>query len=369
MAIAGTLAVNILARTDKFNKGIKSARTSLSRFGKSVASIGKGVGGLGASLIGVAGVAGFATFFKSTVDSVDRLSKLSEQIGTTTEDLGLLSFQADLSGVSQDNLAKSMLKFSRTLSDAQNGLTTAIRPLDRLGLSAERLIRLDPGAAFAEVAAAMKTMTNPLQRSATAMELFGRSGAELIPLFNSDLDGAAEAFKKMGGAINQADANKLVAFKDAMTELSAAVGAKGRDFVIGITPIALEAVKGLQVLVEDLRPKTDPFRKAPTRPEKRGTIGRAIRGGQLLGADILRTITTGELLPIAKSNRKRQQLERELAGPRLTPQQFERENRERAEQRREQRRQTTILLESLELQRRAVLDRTATVTLEPATFE
>lgn len=367
MAIAGTLAVNVLARTDKFNKGIKSARGQLGTFRKSIAGVGKAVGGFGATLIGVAGVAGFGAFFKSTVDSVDRLSKLTEQIGTTTEDLGLLSFQADLSGVSQDNLAKSMLKFSRTLSDATNGLTTAIRPLNRLGLSAERLIKLDPGRAFGEVAAAMKDMKNPLLRSATAMELFGRSGAELIPLFNSDLAGAAEAFERMGGAISQEDANKLVAFKDAMTELTTAAGFFGRDLVIGISPFALEAVKGLQVLMDDLRgPGKDPFRRAE--PKEKRVPGGILTGLGLFGADIKRSFATGQVLPLTQSINRTRQLDKELAGPRTTPAEFEKANRDRADARREQRRQTQILIQSLEIQRRAILDRT-TVTIEPAAFE
>ncbi len=368
MAIAGTLAVNILARTDKFNKGIKSARKSLSGFGKSIATVGKGVVGFGATLVGVAGVAGFGVFAKSQIDSAVLLGDTADKLGIATDKLELMRFAAEATGVSQTALDTALQRMVRRVGEASRGFGSAAKTLDALGLNAKKLNKLAPDQMFNRIGDAVRRIPDKGGQLASMMAVFDTEGVGLLNTAAVGVDSFAQAFERAGGATASKGIENAREFSLAVQEMKAAIGATGRDFVLGVTPAALEAVRGLQVLLDDLRPKKDPFRRAG-KPDKRGAIGGVLGGAQLFGADILRSISTGKLLPLQASINRGRQLDKELAGPRLTPAEFERGNRDRAEQRREQRKQTRILIESLEIQRRAVLDRQATVVLEAATFE
>ena len=275
MAVAGTLAVNIIARTEKFQKGVAKARDSITSLKRVVGTANRAMGMFGGILGGVS-AAGMVKFAKSTVDSVDRLSKLSEQIDTTTEELSLLTFQADLAGASQEQLATGLKRMSRTLVDARSGLTSALRPFERLNLNTEELLQMDPGKAFQAIAGAISSMENPLEKSATAMEIFGRSGAELIPLFDSDLAGAARQFERIGGAVSTEDADNVVKFKDALTEMSVTINAIGRSAFFSLLPQLLDAIKGAEVIMEDL-----------------GIIGRPDPRTKRRGTPFVRQLSTG----------------------------------------------------------------------------
>lgn len=358
MAIAGTLAVNILARTKQFEKGIKTARSSLRGFGKSIKSITKGVSGFGAALVGAAGLAGFGAFAASTLKSIDTLAKTSDKLGISTENLGKWRFAADKAGIASNTLDLAFQRMVRRIGQASLGTGEAKKTLDRFGLSAKELVRLDPSEQFRLIGENINAITNKGEQLAAAMSIFDTEGVGLVNLFASNIGEAATEFERLGLAVSRADAAKIEEFNDATSKLKQTLSAAGRDFVIGITPAALKAVEGLQVLVEDIRGL--------------GRGGLAEKGSnlsavQIGGADILRGIAGGRAPPLADSVRRQHELERELAGPRLTPEEFKEANKKRAEALREQRRQTQILRETLEVQRRAVLDRT-TVILEPATF-
>lgn len=362
MAIAGTLAVNILARTKEFIKGIKGARKSLGGFSKSIKAITSGVTGFGTALIGAAGVAGFGVFVSKTLESVDSLAKISDKLGIAIEDLGRWRFAAGLAGISTNTLDMALQRMVRRIGQAAQGTGEAQKVLQKFGLDAKELVQLNPSKQFELIGQHVNAITNKGEQLAAAMSLFDSEGVGLVNLFASNLGDAATEFERLGLALSRADAAKIEQFNDAASKLRQSISAAGRDFIIGITPFALEAVKGLQVLMEDLRAKP--------RGEKGETKRSAFfQGAQLAGADVLRSISTGQVLPLAKSFRESQRLERELAGPRLSPEQFQRDNRQRADERAEQKKQTRILIETLEIQRRAVLDRAAVVVLEPATFE
>ena len=85
MATISTLAVNLIARTSAFERGMKRGRTSV----KSLRStIGGAIGTFARfakRLALVAGVGAMGFFVKSTLKSLDAVSKLSRRIGIATE--------------------------------------------------------------------------------------------------------------------------------------------------------------------------------------------------------------------------------------------------------------------------------------------
>ena len=81
--------------------------------------------------------------------------------------------------------------------------------LDRIGMSAESLMKLSPDEQFAALGSAINQISDPAIRAATAMDIFGRSGGEMLTVFSDGKGGLDRAAQQLGtqAAIMQKNAN------------------------------------------------------------------------------------------------------------------------------------------------------------------
>jgi len=164
-------------------------------------------------------VAGFASMIKSSIDTADNFAKMSQRIGASVEFLSTMKYALDLGGSSLETFEKALGRLSRTLDDAANGLTTATRPFNQLGISvtdASGNLRNVEEIIY-DVADSFASMGDGSQKTAYAMQLFGRSGAELIPILNEGKEGLKEMqeeAKKIGLEISTNTAKQAEVFND-----------------------------------------------------------------------------------------------------------------------------------------------------------
>jgi len=145
-----------------------------------------GTAALGASIVGVKGVIALG----------DQLSKLGAQTGIAVGSLATLQTLANDSSTDFDGLAGSVNKMQRNLfAAAGGGSSPVVAALGAIGLNAEKLAGLKPEEQFREIGTRIAALPSSLARSAEAMAIFGKSGAQLIPLF--DMLGT-EDFGKLG---------------------------------------------------------------------------------------------------------------------------------------------------------------------------
>ena len=182
-AIIGALRVVIGADSAALDKGLKDAQSSIGRFSSSL----KGVGLIAAgALAGVAG--GAAVAIRSALKDADQLGKLAQSIGIPVEELSKLKFAAELSDISLESLGKSVVKLSRGMSEIAGGNTTgaAAQAFKALGISvkdASGQVK-SSDTILGEVADRFATYRDGANKTALAVALFGRAGAEMIPLLN-----------------------------------------------------------------------------------------------------------------------------------------------------------------------------------------
>lgn len=139
------------------------------------------------------GAAAGATLVALTAETAayaDDAIKTAERIGLTVEELQALDFALGISGTSMEQQRASFVRLARTASDANEGLTTAQRAFDRIGVSVtDASGELKPmEALIRDVADGLSRMENETLRTATAQELFGRRGTDLLQFIE---DGAA----------------------------------------------------------------------------------------------------------------------------------------------------------------------------------
>ncbi len=236
--VIGEFVAKIGANTKGFTKGVDKAETKMGGFAKTVKRHGKAIAvafaAMGAAVVAV-GVKAIQTFAKMG----DEVQKMALRTGFSTEALSELRFAAEQSGASLASLEKAVKRQSKAITDAADGLLETKRAFDRLGLSAEELINLKAEDAFFKIASALGEMENETLRAATAQDVFGRAGTQLLPLIAQGADGIARLRQEahdLGIVFDQETANSAAILTDAMNTLNQSVNGVKIAFAKDIAP-------------------------------------------------------------------------------------------------------------------------------------
>lgn len=223
-AVIGALRVVLGADTADFDKGLKNSQSGLAAFGKAA---GVGMAAVAAAAVAAGAAIGIAV--KKTIDDMDTLSKTSQKIGVSVEQLSALAYAADLSDVSFEQLSKGVAKLNKAMVEAAAKPTSeAANAFRSLGLSATdangRLKSSD--AVMGELAEKFAGLKDGAGKTAVSMAIFGRAGADLIPLLNGGKEGLAEMnaeAAQFGAIVSTTAAKQAEAFNDNLTRLGYAV--------------------------------------------------------------------------------------------------------------------------------------------------
>ncbi len=160
-------------------------------------SVQSNISGLTSSLKGIAGpiAAAFSTvaigaFAKSVIDTADALGDLSEKTGITVKELSALGNAAQFNGSSAEEFNDAIVKFQKSLAEAQKGIGSQSDAFKTLGISIKNSDGTfkDTTALFYEFADAMAVTTEGATKTKLAQDLLGRSGSNLIPVLNKGSD-------------------------------------------------------------------------------------------------------------------------------------------------------------------------------------
>jgi hypothetical protein len=177
----GGLFVRVGADFSSFVGAFEKADTKVKKFSRQFNKHAESVAKVTAA-IAAAGVAIIA-LTKRVTDVGDKFAKMSIKVGASTEFLSAFAHAADLGGASVQQMEKGIGRMTRTMSDAANGLATAQRSFNQLGVEvkdADGSLREVPDVIL-EVADRFKGMTDQTKAAALAQEIFGRSGLGLLP--------------------------------------------------------------------------------------------------------------------------------------------------------------------------------------------
>lgn len=201
--------------------------------------IGSMLGSVQAQLLGVVGVAGFGALIKSSMDATDALAKASDRLGITTQALGGLRYAGELAGVSAEKLDTGLTMMSRRLIEAAQGSKESEEAFRTLGLSAKDLTQIPADQAFARISDALNGVENTMQRTQITMDIFGRSGAEMMNLMASGAEGFAAARREaegLGLAVSRVDAAKIEIANDSITRIKSVFAGLGNTIAVQLSP-------------------------------------------------------------------------------------------------------------------------------------
>ncbi|WAC45575.1 hypothetical protein OU997_05230 [Pseudomonas sp. SL4(2022)] len=209
-------------------------------------------------LAGVFSVSVLSDFVRQSIDAADAAKKSASAVGLAIEEYTALQYAAKLAGVGTSELDASLSKFNRTIDAAAGGGKAQAEAFDRIGVSV-----LDAGGKLktsdqilAETADKFQSMPDGIQKSALAMELFGRSGAKLIPLLNGGSAGLEELRKEaeaLGVVISTETAAQAEVFNDNISRLGEASAGAGNQIAAEMLP----ALVDVSDLLVDLNKNTE----------------------------------------------------------------------------------------------------------------
>lgn len=136
--------------------------------------------GAGFSLAGAVGE------IRNLINAAADLDDLAEKTGASVEQLSRLTQQARISGVEFGVVETALIRLGKSLNADTEESKKATRALDALGLKAQDIVRMDTAQALRLVAERMSEFGDSSGKTALAMDLFGRSGAQVLP-FLKDL--------------------------------------------------------------------------------------------------------------------------------------------------------------------------------------
>lgn len=160
-------------------------QAALGRAQAMVATAGAKISGAGKALLApVAAITAPAlAAARSSAQSADALARLSDKTGIAIAPLSKLQFVADMTDTSIETVTAAVGKMQKTLGGLADETEGTFGRVDHLGLSLRELAQLEVHEQFAVIAQRINAIASPAQRTAAAMSVFGRSGADLLPLF------------------------------------------------------------------------------------------------------------------------------------------------------------------------------------------
>ncbi len=276
MGSAGTVNISLVAQTASFVADMKHASSAVT----SLESMVSRAQSLVVGFLGVAALRSVVSWTEGIMQSIDATAKFADRIGASTEFLTTMAHAADLSGVANETLNAGLQKMVKNVSEATHGNKALAASFTEIGLSAIDLAGMDPEGQFLAIAEALKGVSNSGDKARITMDVFGKAGAELLPVLDMSKEGFAAMRKEadeLGLSFSRMDAAKVEAANDALTRVGAAVRGIGIALSVELSPyvtaladdflasgksaggFAKLAITGISAVRDSLQPLVDGF--------------------------------------------------------------------------------------------------------------
>ena len=268
--LKGKLDPSLIKATKETAKHIDSIKKSASLVGKQFKFLSGPIKALKVAMIGsVAGtIPAMMMLAKNTAASGDQFDKLSQKSGVSAKTLSQLSHAANMSGVSTEQFGANILKLNQQMAAAAQGNKAAQLAFKRAGVSirdsAGKMKTADQ--VLLEMSNTFKKMPEGIYKSDLAMAVFGKSGADMIPLLQGGSDAIQDLIKQsdeLGMTFSNEEAKASAEFCDSLDVLKKSakglVNTIGKQLIPVITPLLQSMAKWISANRELISAKVGEF--------------------------------------------------------------------------------------------------------------
>lgn len=208
----------------------KSAVEAVAKFAPAVGAIG-----VGGSLVALVGLT------KSVADTRVEAVAAANKLGILPTQLAVLRNSAKMAGVDVGSMDGALVKLNKGVGLAVSGKNKDLAALfAHIGLDAAKLKTTNVATLMPILADAFAKTGDAALKTRVAMALFGKSGAELLPILNQGSDAikkAQESFAGLGYAFTSADDMALARMRLSFMRVDVAMGGIKNAIAARLAPI------------------------------------------------------------------------------------------------------------------------------------
>ena len=233
---------------DKSKKAVSDIERRLARAAR--------VGVAAIATSAAAGAAGLLVLAKNAAVAADNIGKLSTQLGIGAKELSEYQFVAEQTGVRFDTFTMALQRSTRRIAEAAQGTGEAKDAIAQLGLSAQRLSELDPGAQFEVIAKQLAQVTNEGEQVRLAFKLFDSEGVRLLRTIKQtggEFDALRERSRELGATIDKDLTNKAADVNDSWNEVKTALAGVGNSLLSTFGPAIVATANNLVEFINKTR--------------------------------------------------------------------------------------------------------------------
>lgn len=200
-------------------------------------------------------VRSFVSMGAAQAEVIDGQSDLAKRLGLTYGELAGLGFAGAQVGVSMESIGKAATKADVAFVKASQGSKQAQAAFSGIGLSVQQLEGLSPAERFRAIADGIAQLPTAAERSRAALQVFGKAGDELLPMFEGGagaIAAATDEAARFGLALTNDQAASVNSMSDAFAKAQMAVqGIVGQvvaylaPAIQGVTDTFLNLVGGI----------------------------------------------------------------------------------------------------------------------------
>lgn len=241
----GTITVDLLAKTGSFetdvNRAAKLAEKRAKEIDAAFARLGVGIG------LGLTAAGGAAVLIgKNAIDQLAALDDAAQKTGASVENLSkiqqsTMAFNHNFDEV--DSAISRLAKGMATVDDESNKTNKALAALGISAKDAGGSLR-DPAQVLIDVAKNLQNYQDGAAKTALVTDLFGKSGANLLPVLN-DMADSVDGFT---GATKESAA-EAAAFQDNLSKLSGQFKKLAQDVVSDALPV----LNNFLTMIQDIK--------------------------------------------------------------------------------------------------------------------
>jgi len=185
--------------------------------------------------------------------SIDQLNDFSARTGFGVESLQAYSLAAKLAGVDAQAFGATVQKLSVNIGQANPG-DAFDKSLRGIGLTVAELKALAPEQQFSRLGEAISKLPTAADRAAAAVQLFGKQGAALAPLFRegaASLEELQERAEKLGIIISDTQINNVAEMNDAFDLVRSTVEGIVGQVIGNLAPAVTDVTNQFLKFVEE----------------------------------------------------------------------------------------------------------------------
>lgn len=169
----------VISATDNFSRMFAQLKGELSSTSDRFGGLKTVVGSAAAAI----GIGAFASSIAKAISDLGALDDAAEKTGISVEKLSQFEQVAKIGGASLDLITDAAIKLTKGLNGTDEETAKASKALTALGIDARDAAGnlRDPGVIIEEVAKKLDGFKDSNAKTAIAIDLFGKSGANLLP--------------------------------------------------------------------------------------------------------------------------------------------------------------------------------------------